>query len=114
MNSHARKPSSDLFLEETPVVRFNNCSYFERRLEEIRLETSRPHVLHSQKAENLVEQEPISRFLSGVNFLGREAAERVSKSREVYPCPAGNGRNLKFLFVSRRLYAAECNATSAI
>ena len=78
------------------MVRFNNSSYFERRLEDIRRKTSRPHLLYSQKAENLVEQEPITRFLSGVNFLGREADERVSKSRDVYPCPVGNVRDRKF------------------
>ena len=88
----------DLFLEETPVVRFNKSSHFERRLEEIRIATSRPHVLHNKKAENLVEQEPITRFLIGANFLGREEAERVTKSREVYPCSTGNIRDLNVFF----------------
>ena len=91
------------------MVRFNNSSYFERGLEDIRLKTSRPHLLYSQKAENLVEQEPITRFLSGVNFLGREAAERVSKSREVYPCPVGNVRDRKFF-----LFRGGCMQRSAM
>ena len=96
-------------MEETPVVRFNNSSNFERCLEEIRLKTSRPHVLHSQKAENLVEQEQITGLMSGVNFLGREAAERVSK---VCPCPAGNIRNLKVFFVC--LFRGGCTQRSAM
>ena len=47
---------------------------------------------------NIVEQEPITRFLSGANFLDREEAERVTKSREVYPCSAGNIRDLNVFF----------------
>ena len=96
------------------MVRFNKSSYLEGRLQEVRLATSRPHILHSKKAaENLVEQETITRLLSGANFLGREEAEPVTKSREFYPCSAGNIRDLKvfFCFEAAVRSGVQCHVT---